>query len=633
MKKNVKIFVSNRIDLDSETINDSPYVNVRCGAVFDHRKEITMLGDNTGDNISNKRMSFCELTVQYWAWKNVDADYYGLCHYRRYLSFNNKEYKASKNEHDNGCISVDYLTDAVKKKFKLDDQSIQEMTDHYDVIACMPIDSPKSNLQAMKDSPDYHNIEDMYEAIKIIHEKYPYMDSIVHEYMNSKEVRLYNCWIMRKNIFEEYSQWLFSILFELEKRIDMSTYGLQKYRTPGTIGERLFGIFCLYLTKRKDVRFKNQQLLFIEHPEKNISLKPFWGRDQVTIASNFNNNYVHTFSVSLISFLKSINSESKYEFIILSEDISEVNKKILNAIVDAYSNVHLSFYNPFFLLSGVKLFVNNSVYSKDLYVRVIIPYILSNYDKVLMVDADTIIKKDLAVLYNTNVDNYMMAAVRDVVYGGYINGIVPGTLEYTKSVLRLDNPYDYCNTGVILLNLVRIRNNYSCEDVLHEIDVQRYRVYEQDMLNSLFHNQVLFLDPRWNLFTYTSDIIKKCVEMAPLNDYLAYQEARENPFIIHYAAHPKPWWTNNADFGVVFWKFARLSPFYEELVAQLSWNVANGLYEFKRHGGFRESLPRRIADVFLPKGTARREFVKKIIPKGSLPWRISKKIYYLFANH
>lgn len=633
MKKNVKIFVSNRIDLDSETINDSPYVNVRCGAVFDHRKGITMLGDNTGDNISNKRMSFCELTVQYWAWKNVDADYYGLCHYRRYLSFDNKEYKASKNEHDNGCISVDYLTDAVKKKFKLDDQSIQEMTDHYDVIACMPIDSPKSNLQAMKDSPDYHNIEDMYEAIKIIHEKYPYMDSIVHEYMNSKEVRLYNCWIMRKNIFEEYSQWLFSILFELEKRIDMSTYGLQKYRTPGTIGERLFGIFCLYLTKRKDVRFKNQQLLFIEHPEKNISLKPFWGRDQVTIASNFNNNYVHTFSVSLISFLKSINSESKYEFIILSEDISEVNKKILNAIVDAYSNVHLSFYNPFFLLSGVKLFVNNSVYSKDLYVRVIIPYILSNYDKVLMVDADTIIKKDLAVLYNTNVDNYMMAAVRDVVYGGYINGVVPGTLEYTKSVLRLDNPYDYCNTGVILLNLVRIRNNYSCEDVLHEIDVQRYRVYEQDMLNSLFHNQVLFLDPRWNLFTYTSDIIKKCVEMAPLNDYLAYQEARENPFIIHYAAHPKPWWTNNADFGVVFWKFARLSPFYEELVAQLSWNVDNGLYEFKRHGGFRESLPRRIADVFLPKGTARREFVKKIIPKGSLPWRISKKIYYLFANH
>ena len=121
----------------------------------------------------------------------------------------------------------------------------------------------------------------------------------------------------------------------------------------------------------------------------------------------------------------------------------------------------MSFYNPFFLLSGVKLFVNNSVYSKDLYVRVIIPYILSNYDKVLVVDADTIIEKDLALLYDTDVDKYMMAAVRDVVYGGYINGVVPGTLENTKSVLHLDNPYNYCNTGVILLNLARIRSKYS----------------------------------------------------------------------------------------------------------------------------------------------------------------------------
>ena len=86
-KKDIKIFVSHRIDLDSETIDNPLFVPVRCGAVFDKRENVTMLGDNTGDNISEKRMSFCELTVQYWAWKNVEADYYGLCHYRRYFSF------------------------------------------------------------------------------------------------------------------------------------------------------------------------------------------------------------------------------------------------------------------------------------------------------------------------------------------------------------------------------------------------------------------------------------------------------------------------------------------------------------------------------------------------------------------
>ena len=86
-KPDIKIFVSHRIDMEAETIDNPLYVNVRCGAVYDKRENIDMVGDDTGDNISEKRESFSELTVMYWAWKNVEADYYGLCHYRRYLSF------------------------------------------------------------------------------------------------------------------------------------------------------------------------------------------------------------------------------------------------------------------------------------------------------------------------------------------------------------------------------------------------------------------------------------------------------------------------------------------------------------------------------------------------------------------
>ena len=90
-KPDIKIFVSHRIDLDSETIDNPLYIPVRCGAVYDEREGVTMLGDNTGENISEKRMKFCEYTVMYWAWKNIKADYYGLCHYRRYLSFTGQE--------------------------------------------------------------------------------------------------------------------------------------------------------------------------------------------------------------------------------------------------------------------------------------------------------------------------------------------------------------------------------------------------------------------------------------------------------------------------------------------------------------------------------------------------------------
>ena len=83
----IKIFVSHRIDQESELIDNPIYIPVRSGAVFDKRTDVKLLGDDTGDNICEKNKSYCETTTQYWAWKNVEADYYGLCHYRRYFSF------------------------------------------------------------------------------------------------------------------------------------------------------------------------------------------------------------------------------------------------------------------------------------------------------------------------------------------------------------------------------------------------------------------------------------------------------------------------------------------------------------------------------------------------------------------
>ena len=114
MAKDIKIFVSHRIDLDSETIDNPLYVPVRCGAVYDKRENVAMLGDDTGDNISEKRNSFCELTVLYWAWKNVKADYYGLCHYRRYISFAKEKYMTDNSAA--GFLTEEYLNEKIRKK-------------------------------------------------------------------------------------------------------------------------------------------------------------------------------------------------------------------------------------------------------------------------------------------------------------------------------------------------------------------------------------------------------------------------------------------------------------------------------------------------------------------------------------
>lgn len=81
------------------------------------------LHDNTGDNISAKNKMYCELTAQYWAWKNLDADYYGFMHYRRYFSFDNGALK--RNHMD--FVELPYPNSTAMEKLHLSDGELEAL--------------------------------------------------------------------------------------------------------------------------------------------------------------------------------------------------------------------------------------------------------------------------------------------------------------------------------------------------------------------------------------------------------------------------------------------------------------------------------------------------------------------------
>lgn len=635
-KPDIKIFVSHRIDQDSETIDNPLYIPVRCGAVYDEREGVTMLGDDTGDNISEKRMSFCELTVQYWAWKNVKADYYGLCHYRRYIGFSDEKYPVQTAEANNGCVCEKILSQKTVKKHNLEERFMSQEIDGCDLVCIEPILLNEiSNYEAMRCSPDYHNMDDVDFAIDIIERKYPKMIKAVEQYMkHGNNCWLYNCWIMSSELFYVYSEWLFDILNEIEKHTQFDRYSQQMYRTPGTIGERLFGIFVTYLEMQKKYKIKYQQLVFFEDTKPEVVLKPFFDKNNIAIASNFNNNYAPIFSVLLQSIIENSDDRNNYDIVILSKDITERNKKTLRKMVKT-TNFSIRFIDPSRYLAGVDMYVANAVYTDDMYVRVLIPHIMAEYKQVLVLDADMVCTTDVAKLYNENLGNCWAGAVKDIVYFGYLNGVVPDTLEYAEKVLKLENPYNYCNTGVILFDCERIRENFPLEYLQTYIHTHNFRIYEQDTLNVLLQNNMYFIDRRWNLFAYTNDFVEHCTKVAPLNEKEAYIEARKNPYIIHYAAHPKPWWTGEGDYATDFWKYARCSPYYEIILSDLirhltssTTNVPSPVFVQPPY----KSIPRKIADVIMPKGSKRRKIAKKLLPKDSRRWNCLKKAYNRFMH-
>lgn len=217
---------------------DEVYLPIHVGK--ENKQELGYIGDNTGCNISIKNPNYCELTAIYWAWKNLKVDYIGLVHYRRYFTrhnFRNCEKKKrdilSKKDFENILKDVDIIVPDKRKYY------IETNRSHYNHA---------------------HYKKDLDETENIIKEIYPEYSMAFNKVMNRTWGHMFNMFVMRKDYFDEYCDWLFTILFELEKRIDISNYTTMEARVFGFISELLLDVWL----ETKQVKFKEVNVSFME---------------------------------------------------------------------------------------------------------------------------------------------------------------------------------------------------------------------------------------------------------------------------------------------------------------------------------------------------------------------------------
>jgi len=216
--------------------------------------------DDAGDNISTLNRRYCELTVQYWAWKNVSADYYGFFHYRRYLYPDPKARLPY-------CVRRRPSAE-VMERLRLDD--LRELIPEYDLIITIPEDMHVTVRDHYTNAP-FHHGEDLRLTEEIIKEKFPEFAPAMEQYLSGTKQHFMNIAIMRRDVLQDYCEWLFTILGEFDKRADMTNYNEQEMRVDGYLGERLLGI---YYTHRKSI-LKTLELPRV-HFEENASA--YWKR-------------------------------------------------------------------------------------------------------------------------------------------------------------------------------------------------------------------------------------------------------------------------------------------------------------------------------------------------------------------
>lgn len=647
-KPDIKIFVSHRIDLDAETIDNPLYVPVRCGAVYDEREDVTMLGDDTGDNISEKRNSFCELTVQYWAWKNVEADYYGLCHYRRFLSFGETQ---KNTDFRNQVVKPNLNATSIEKLGMLNQKLMLNTISQYDVVTSdysdiTKIPTPKGiKKTVLTHWKGWENnlISDQTISmlLKIVKTKYSQYWPAAKEYLSGKNYRGYNCFIMKKQLFNELCEFQFGVLFELEKELDKTFYSETMERTEGFMGEILYGIFLYHLQKKTEVKIKSTQLVYFEDTERQNDLSPAFSQNCIPIVLLSSNYYVPYLAVFLKSLVNNSNKALNYDIIILHKEIHEYSKKRLERVIDGHDNFSIRYFNPKKRLNQTEFYIASPCYCEEAYYRILAPWILKNYDRAIVMDCDIIALTDIAELYNVKIDkeNYL-AGVKDTVYMGMLNGVVPDNMEYCKETLKMKYPYDYINTGVLLIELARVRNDFSEEQLVTFCSENNFRIQEQDAINSFFQGKIQFIDRKWNYFVEMNEWNTACLNAAPTQEKKAYYNIdiyseNNRPYLVHYANQPKPWDNPGVRYAEVFWSVARQTIFFEELLARLcdvrTQDMRGATYQLQLHTGIFDNRTkmRKFVDKYFPVGTRRRKFIDFLIPQGSLRWKCYKQILYI----
>lgn len=223
--KNVKIIVATHKAFNMPKDKDL-YLPIHVGA--EGKESIGYLKDNSGDNISLLNPYYCELTGLYWAWKNLDCDYLGLVHYRRYLTSKKQAYHSD---------------------IKIDDVILSQM-DIENLLSKSDIILPQKRKYYIETLYSHyaHTFDGKHLdlAREIITEQYPEYTSAFDNVMKQRSGYMFNMFIMKKSLSDEYCQWLFPILDRMYKDIDLKEYTAFEARLFGRVSERLFNVWLAY---------------------------------------------------------------------------------------------------------------------------------------------------------------------------------------------------------------------------------------------------------------------------------------------------------------------------------------------------------------------------------------------------
>lgn len=279
--------------------------------------------------------------------------------------------------------------------------------------------------------------------------------------------------------------------------------------------------------------------------------------DEVRVVFAVNDLYIPPFGVALHSLIRHADRNRQYKIFVLNEGIGNGHWKKVKSMEQP--NITIESVNVSEWMREHPIPTVNHL-SKETTYRLLIPKIFPQYDKILYLDSDLLIRKDIAELFDIDLEG--------AVFGASIARLFRWSYEYITEDLSL-RADKYFNCGVLLINNRLLGESNICEKGMRMLEEKRYPTQDQDVINILCQSpenvgKVKLIDGRWNvewhhLYEEGAEVYIDAVRKGSL-------DLVKDPFIIHYTGPQKPWNHPELELAEYFWQEAKETVFYEEML-------------------------------------------------------------------
>lgn len=270
-------------------------------------------------------------------------------------------------------------------------------------------------------------------------------------------------------------------------------------------------------------------------------------KKEIPLVYAVDDNYAPFLCVSLKSIIDNVSENYFLKVFILNTGISEINKKRIVEIAEENSaDIDVEYVDVADRLDGLKDKMHlRDYYTNAIYYRIFIPSLFPQYDKVIYIDCDIVLKEDISKLYNIRLGKNIVAAVHEEAMSSF-----ECFGAYSEDFLGVPR-MDYFNSGLLVINTEEYRREKIETKFIELMLEHKFEVApDQDYLNVLLKGRVKYADVGWN--------------KTPIPDK-DFPDSEVK--LIHYKLNFKPWHYTGVRYEEYFWKYAEKTPFYQDLLA------------------------------------------------------------------